>query len=782
LPALSRQHIAESLSGQDSVRSPGGPRLASSGKTRIISRRTAPLASRRNGRTSDCATYVRNFGGRSTINPNATVPKSLDSRNARTIVTTFFDQHVSETWFRAVFENDDALPIQGYAPDGTVRYWNPASSRLYGYSREEALGNSLYALIIPPEAREHVVKDVHFMFAHRQGIPPARLVLRRKDGSAVVVFSSHAVVETPEHGMLLFCLDIDLTELVQTEQELRETEQLYRALFDGSGDGIVLLKDGLVVDCNVSLGRLFGCDRAWLLGRTLLQLSPARQPHGESSAERLPLLLEEVTAGSDRVFEWLHQRPDGSRFEAEIHLAPIEIARQRHVIGTVRDVSERKRAEAYVQHLAHHDALTGLPNRTLLSHRFALARAIADRTRDSFALLYLDLDHFRVLNDTLGRAVGDTMLKYVAERLRPCIDESGTICRLGGDEFILLVRDARPQAIERIATRILARLAQPVLHAEHELCITGSLGIAFYPLDGDCLDTLLQRADMAVYAAKASGRNKAHFYSPEMQAAIDRRVSLASRLQRALRNHELCLHYQPQVDDTGRVVGAEALLRWPTPGEAPVQPLDIIALAEETGTIVSIGRFVLEQACNTLVEWSHHPVLRTLSLAINVSARQFREHDFETLVADVLRETGCNASRLRLELTESVVLDNVEDAIKRMQRLQRLNLGLSLDDFGSGYSSLSYLKRLPLNQLKIDRSFVQHIGHDPRDEAIVAAILAMCRVMGLDVVAEGIETVSQRERLTQLGCRGFQGNYYAEPMEKEALVALLQDDGARLPI
>lgn len=681
----------------------------------------------------------------------------------------------SEARFRAIFENVDALSIQGYAPDGTVTYWNPASTKLYGYSQAEALGNKLYDLIIPAPARELVRQDVRWMFEHKQGVPAARLALQHKDGHLVHVYSSHTVVETEHHEPTLFCLDIDVNELVRIEQAFSEAEQRYRALFDGSADGVLVVKaTGEIVDANQAACTLFGASREQLLTRTPIDLSPDRQPSGEPSAEAALRLIGAAMAGTAQVFEWRHRRLDGSEFDTEIHLGPLLLEGAPHVVGTVRDISARKQSEAHIEFLAHHDALTGLPNRTLLRDRFLQARTLADRHDSGVALLFLDLDHFKLINDTLGHAAGDAVLQQLVARLQACVRDSDTICRQGGDEFLLLLPDFQQLvALERIIHCIMEKLQQPLRLAEQELTLSGSIGIAIYPQDGDNFDLLLQRADMAMYAAKEAGRNKAHFYSASMQAAIDKRTQLDRRLRKALQQQEMQLHFQPQLDQDGRICGAEALLRWQPPGQPAISPGEFIPLAEDTGFIVQLGQFVLTEACQTLASWAREPLLAPLNLAVNLSARQFRERDFESQLAETLRRTGCDPRRLKLELTESSVLENVEEAIMRMDRLRAHGLGFSLDDFGTGYSSLSYLKRLPLDQVKIDRAFVHHLGIDPRDEAIVTAILGLAQAMQLGVIAEGIETVDQRDRLLRLGCQGFQGYLFSKPLPLAEFVAFV---------
>ena len=688
----------------------------------------------------------------------------------------------SEARFRAVFENVDALSIQGYAPDGTVTYWNPASTQLYGYEAHEALGSSLFDLIIPPPAREPVQEAVRWMFENRQGIAAARLGLMHKDGHIVQVYSSHTIVESPGHGATMFCLDIDLGGLEKAEHALDAAEQRYRALFEASGDGIVLLSGGLIVDCNTAWRDMLQTDASMLQGLSPAQLSPQVQPDGQDSAQAWQAQILAAGGLRNRVFEWVFRRRDGSQLDVELHLSAVHINGADLLIGAARDIGERKRVEARIEFMAHHDALTGLPNRVLLRDRFHQARARAERNKTGLALLFLDLDRFKIVNDTLGHSLGDALLQEVVGRLSQRLRDSDTLCRQGGDEFILLLGDVRaPEDVERLAELVLAALREPLILQGHELSVGGSIGVALYPQDGQEFEVLLQRADTAMYTAKDAGRGVARFYSAAMQLAVENRTRLDAALRRALYTGELQLHYQPQVDAGGRLLGVEALIRWFPVGEAPISPVVFIALAEETGFIHQIGQFVLETAGAQLQRWAQMPAMQHLTMAVNVSGRQFRERDFVASVADVLDRHEIGPARLKLELTESVLIDRLDEAVQRMRSLKLMGVSFSLDDFGTGYSSLSYLRMLPIDQVKIDSSFVNGLERREDDGVIVQAILAISRSMGLEVVAEGVELPAQRDRLVEFGCHCFQGWLYARAMPAAELEALVQVGGGVLP-
>jgi diguanylate cyclase (GGDEF)-like protein len=388
------------------------------------------------------------------------------------------------------------------------------------------------------------------------------------------------------------------------------------------------------------------------------------------------------------------------------------------------------------------------------------------------ALLTLDLDRFKSVNDTRGHAIGDELLLSVGHRLRQCVRESDSVARMGGDEFVVLVEGlgshepSARNAAELVAEKVRLALAEPFPLGDPPVEHHGSSSIGMVLFQGAevAQETLLKQADVALYKSKESGRNAVRLFNPGMQGHIDSRAAMELRLRRALPNNEFQLHLQPQVDEHGRVSGAEALLRWHPTDAKPVSPVEFIPLAEETGLIVPIGQWVLEQACETLAAWRDDPVLSPLRIAVNISARQFRQPDFVVGVRSALLRHHAPAQRLELELTESMLLDDVEQTVLRMRELREMGLAFSLDDFGTGYSSLAYLKRLPLNQLKIDRSFVRDISTDPNDAAIVSAITAMSHRLGLHVIAEGVETEAQRQYLIDCGCRTFQGWLYAPAM------------------
>ncbi|MCR4297262.1 MAG: EAL domain-containing protein, partial [Gallionella sp.] len=450
-----------------------------------------------------------------------------------------------------------------------------------------------------------------------------------------------------------------------------------------------------------------------------------------------------------------------------------------HYVAVSSDISQRKQSEQEIYQLAFYDPLTHLPNRRLLLDRLRQAMAVSTRSGRQGALLFLDLDHFKKINDTQGHGMGDLLLIEVARRLQACVREGDSVARPGGDEFVVLLEelssepDEAASQTELVAEKIRDELGQPYMLKNYEYRTTPSIGVSLFHGHLENVENLFKHADIAMYQAKAAGRNAIRFFDPQMQMVLDKRAGMEADLRHALEKRQFRLFYQIQVDSLRRPLGTEVLLRWEHPERGFVFPDQFIPLAEETGLIVPIGLWVLQTACARLEAWQHDTLTRDLTLAVNVSAKQFHQADFVAQVQRVLLESGAKPSHLKLELTESIVLENVQDTIAKMREIKLLGVSFSMDDFGTGYSSLSYLKRLPLDQIKIDKSFVLDITNDPNDAAIVQAIIAMTHALGLNVIAEGVETGAQRDFLDKHGCHAFQGYLFSKPVPLEEFEALL---------
>jgi len=450
-------------------------------------------------------------------------------------------------------------------------------------------------------------------------------------------------------------------------------------------------------------------------------------------------------------------------------------------IAIVQDFTERKNSEDRINNLAFYDPLTHLPNRRLLMNRLHQSLASSARIGRKGALLLIDLDNFKTLNDTLGHQVGDLFLQQVALRLTACVREDDTVARLGGDEFVVILEDLSEHALEAAAhtevvgEKILAALGQPCQLVTNEHYCSCSIGAVLFNSNSQTTDELLKQADIAMYQAKKAGRNTLRFFDPQMQASITSRVALEAELRKALEKQQFQLHYQIQVDSSHRPLGAEALIRWAHPERGMVSPAQFIPLAEETGLILPIGLWVLETACAQLKAWQQDALTRDLVLAVNVSARQFHQSDFVAQVHDAVQRHAINPMRLKLELTEGMLLADVEDTIATMNILSEIGIQFSMDDFGTGYSSLQYLKRLPLDQLKIDQSFIRNIVTDNSDKAIVRTIIVMAQSLGIAVIAEGVETEENRQFLLDSGCVHYQGYLFGKPVPIKQFEASLKE-------
>jgi diguanylate cyclase (GGDEF)-like protein/PAS domain S-box-containing protein len=483
-----------------------------------------------------------------------------------------------------------------------------------------------------------------------------------------------------------------------------------------------------------------------------------------------------ATAEVLRVGEWngelIHRRKDGSLLMAECRWTKVvdEKTQAASILAINTDISQKKAAAREIEQLAFYDQLTGLPNRQLLAERLQEMKARNAETRMVGALLFIDLDNFKTLNDTLGHAKGDWLLQQVSALLLKCVREQDTVARFGGDEFVisLVDLDADVEIARRkariVGEKILDAMRQPFHLADHEHHGTCSIGISLLQDANDTVDDLMKRADLAMYRAKSAGRNMLEIFTPDMQIALNRRAEFEFDLRRAILQDEFLLHYQPQLDRYGRVTGAEALVRWQHPLQGLVSPVDFISLAEESGLIHPLGKWVLESACLQQVIWSRQSRHLAPIVSVNVSAQQFRHPDFVDLVLDVVKRTEIDPRHLKLELTESLLVDDVEGAIAKMTVLKSKGIGFALDDFGTGYSSLSYLKRLPLDELKIDQSFVRDVLTDLNDAAIVRTIVALAESLALSVIAEGVETIAQRDFLARHGCHDCQGFLFSRPL------------------
>jgi diguanylate cyclase (GGDEF)-like protein/PAS domain S-box-containing protein len=654
-------------------------------------------------------------------------------------------------------------------------WWSEGVQSVFGYSADAFDGGIRdWTSRIAPEDRERVVSGLYAAMHGGQETWRAEYRFLRQDGSYITIRDNGVFrrdAEGATRNVIGAMLDISGERQAEAERRVAETRnRLLASLLDKAQDAISVSGTDLRISYwNQGAERLFGWTAAEAIGKTKSELLTLDKADLEQA-------FEQALRKGEWRGELTKRRKDGSEVPVESHLTLVrgDDGQPQSVLAIDTDITQRKRDEQAILNLAFYDPLTRLPNRRLLLDRLRHAVAATKRDGHGGAVLFIDLDNFKSLNDTLGHDKGDQLLQQVARRLEARVSRgSDTVARHGGDEFVIVLEslsmdpeEAAAQA-ELVAEKLLGAFDQPFPLDGHEHHASPSIGVTLFDKDMKDIDELLKRADLAMYQAKAAGRNTIRFFDLHMQTVINARVELEADLRRSLLNHGFTLHYQRQTDSNGDAVGAEALLRWQRPGSQQVSPSVFIPLAEETGLILQLGEWVLEAACRQLVVWTRRPETAHLTMAVNVSARQFRQPGFVDQVRRVIERTGADPRRIKLELTESLLLANIENTIDTMHALKENGIGFALDDFGTGYSSLAYLKRLPLDQLKIDQSFVRDVLTDPNDAAIARTILGLGHSLGLDVIAEGVETTGQRNFLAQHGCRAFQGFLFGQPVAAE---------------
>lgn len=572
------------------------------------------------------------------------------------------------------------------------------------------------------------------------------------------------------------------TALIEQETKIRqerdalikqlEIELNYRKLatmvFENTSEGI-LITDATARILQVNRGF---CQTTGYSAEEVIHQNPNMLQSGRQEKDFYQVMWQSLQENGVWEGEVWNRRRNGEIYPEWLHINRVtdNDGKTINFVGIFSDMAPNKKLQQDLHQLAYYDPLTNLPNRRLLVDRLQQAINLSVRSHLHGALLFIDLDNFKTLNDTQGHNTGDLLLIEIARRLQDCVRAGDTVTRLGGDEFVVMLEglhaDSKRAAAEAeaIAEKILLAINCPHIMEGHEYHGSGSIGISMFYGNSTPQETLLKHADTAMYQSKQSGRNTFRFFDPAMQIELESRAAMEADLRRALSQHQFRLYYQLQINDQQQRLGAEALLRWLHPHHGLVSPIEFIPLAEETGLILQIGHYVLEAACQQLKTWEPNPLANKLLIAVNISARQFRQTNFVDQVRNILIQTGANPHLLKLELTESIALDNVTDTVEKMQALQALGVNFSMDDFGTGYSSLSYLKRLPFNQLKIDQSFVRDINTDPNDAVIIQAIIVMAKTLAIDVIAEGVETDAQLNLLKQYDCHAYQGYLFGRPV------------------
>ena len=577
---------------------------------------------------------------------------------------------------------------------------------------------------------------------------------------------------TQELQTVNLALQAEIAERERAEEGLR----LSAKVFENTVEGVIITDaETNILAVNRAFSQVTGYQE-----EEIKQLTPRVLQSGRHDPEFYTKVWESLKQSGQWVGEIWNKRKNGEIYPEWLSIAAVRdnAGIIRNYVGVFSDITEIKQSQERLDFLAHHDPLTSLPNRLLFSHRLVHSIELARRKERQFAVLFIDLDHFKDVNDTLGHELGDRLLQKVARHLGEHLRACDTVARMGGDEFILLLDEVEaPRYAAAIAEKILGLLSQTFTIEGYEIYISASIGVSFYPADGEDGNTLIKNADTAMYYAKSQGRNSYHFYAPQMSQYARERIHLESLLRRSIERGELSLHYQPQVDlASGQLVGAEALVRWNSPELGVVSPTRFIPIAEEIGFISTLGEWVLLTACQQMKEWDAHG-FELPSMAVNLSVKQLERGDVGAAVARILEETGLSCERLEMEVTESSIMKS-ERTLSCLNDLRALGVKLALDDFGTGYSSLSHLRRLPIQKLKIDRSFVTDVSGDPSREAIVRAVIALATALGLSTLAEGIETDAEAQFLRQEGCQLAQGDLFSRPLPPDELMALAKVAGA----
>ena len=661
-------------------------------------------------------------------------------------------------------------------PDGSscVPYASEGLYAIYRVHPDEVRESAekVFAAVHPDDLQQHLDS----IAASAQDLSPWRNEYRVQfPGEAAFWVQGSALPQREADGTVVWHGFItDITQRRQSEEALR----IAATAFEAQQGMTITDAQHVILQVNQAYTQITGYSAEESIGKTPNMLASGR--HDSSYYAAMMQSLEQNGAWTGEIW---NRRKTGEVYPEWLTISAVKDSAglTSHYVAIFSDITAKKESELRINHLAFYDPLTQLPNRRLLLDR--LQQALASRKRsDAYgAILFIDLDNFKTLNDTLGHHIGDLLLQQVAQRLRNCVREGDTVARLGGDEFVVMLEELGNQLqdavaqCESVGKKILATLNQPYQLAGHVYKNTPSIGITLINTHQEKVDDLLRRADLAMYQAKAAGRNTMCFFDPEMQSAVTARAALESDLGQAIQAAQFVLHYQAQVVRDGEIVGVEALVRWQHPLRGLVSPAEFIPLAEETGLILPLGRWVLETACQQIADWAGQAETAHLSVAVNVSALQVHQDDFVEQVLELLQRSGAPAQRLKLELTESLLLNDLDTVISKMMRLKAMGVGFSLDDFGTGYSSLSYLKRLPLDQLKIDQGFIRDILVDPNDAAIAKMVIVLGETLGLSVIAEGVECVAQKDFLAQIGCHAYQGYLFSRPLPLAGFMQLLRE-------
>jgi diguanylate cyclase (GGDEF)-like protein/PAS domain S-box-containing protein len=664
-----------------------------------------------------------------------------------------------EGQIRMLADNVPVLIAYYGAGDLRCLFANKGYAQMFGLDESSILGRTVREVVGEEGYRE--IGPYVDRVVRGETVTYERSVVDRNGERRVLEVSLMPQRDAPGDTLAAFVLIHDITHHRRAEEALRESEDRLRKFADATRAGIAFHENGVVTDCNEAVLQLVGYTREEFIGSQIIEYVVPE--HREQA-------LEHVRTGFERPYESVILHKDGTLIPVEFEGRLMPFNGRMHRLSVVRDIRKRKAREAHIDFLAHHDALTSLPNRTLLLDRLEFVLANAKRRGTQVGVLFIDLDNFKTVNDSLGHAAGDQLLKVIAARLRGALREGDVVSRHGGDEFLVVLPELEgAQAAVPVAEKLLATVSEPMTLEGHEVSVSPSIGISVFPRDGATADYLIKNADSAMYLAKERGRSNYQFFDAQLAETAYRTLEMEARLRQAIREKEFIVHYQPQLRfDTGEVTGIEALIRWPQQNGGWIAPNDFIPVAEQRGLIRSIGAWVLREACRQNAEWQRQG-LPKVPVSVNLSTAEFRQRNFVAEVEAVLRETGLEARYLAFELTEGMLMHDPADLERTLLKLKALGVKLAIDDFGTGHSSLMNLKRFPIDKLKIDRTFVRDVPGDPDDVAITAAIIDLARNMGITSIAEGVDDKAQFDFLRSRGCDELQGFLFARAMPPQEL-------------
>lgn len=667
-----------------------------------------------------------------------------------------------ERYYRLIVENvsDLILVIDRYR---RMEYISPSLESIVGYRPEDYMGKSVEEIFSQEEISK--IQYSHLRNKHNE---PIKFSIKNKKGKTILLEGKGVSITDAQDTGRYIVLVQDITERDRAERKLLESEERYRKLVEFSPETTLIHKNGEIIYANQAGLELIGAhDSKQVLGRDVLEFIY----HEDLS--RAIEKMKKVNDGISEISEYRLVRLDGSIIYVDIMAFQTTYEGVSAFQVIIRDISKRKRAEEQVQFLAYYDSLTGIANRNLLYEYLSKVVAKNEKSQQKFAVMFLDLDRFKMINDTYGHSFGDKLLQEVSTRLTNSLGEEGKIFRYGGDEFIIVLETVKRSKVSKTAEKIIYTLATPFVIKDRQMFISTSIGISVYPKDGENVDALIQNSDIAMYNAKENGKNNFQYYTPSLNLSHRRRMELENGLRNAIENNEFNLYYQPQVClDNQRIIGLEALIRWKHPQYGFISPTEFIPLSEETGLIFSIGKWVLKTACTQCKQWIEMG-FSFENVAVNVSPLQFRDKNFVSSVSQLLEDSGLEPHYLELEITESVT-SNVDQALTIMREIKELGVQLAIDDFGTGYSSLNYLRHFPIDKLKIDKSFIDEINQHEHGEIIVKTIIELGNRLRFDVIAEGVENEEQMTFLKENNCNLAQGYYFSRPIPVEEIEEMLK--------